>query len=205
MHINTYIYNKENEAELVNWLKGKDFEGRWMPEGFSQINENCIGDYSWSPYVQNYIKELVNERHLSARGEELPCELITTVNDCSSENDSIFFKDYNSSIMYPSEFWYSKLDIHWDGRYNFFIEDDYIFKNAANNMFYIDFTFLKKFLAENNLGLILTVLGEKQHIGSEVGWNYHGRSDYSISYVLKDNELRRVDKIYNIQLPEKNN
>lgn len=202
MHFNTYIYDKENEAELVNWLKGKDFEGRWMPEGFSQMYENCVGEYLWSPYVQNYIKEAVKEGHYSARGEELPCKLITTVNDWSNENDSLFFKDHNSSIMYPSEFWYSKLDIHWDGRYSFIIEDKEIFKNAANDMFYIDFKFLKEFLAENHLGLILTVLGEKQHIGSVVSWNYIGRSDFSISYILKDNDLCRVDKIYNVQLPK---
>ena len=202
MHFNTYIYEKKNENELLLWLKGKDFEGRWMPEGFSQMYEHCVGEYPWSPGVNSYLEEALSNGHNDAGGQEnLPCGLFTTVNGYLDEKDSEFFREKNSTVMYPAEYWYSKIDIHWDGRYSFYVDDSIAFKNAADNILYIDFEFLKRFLAENNLGIILTVLGEKQYIGSGFGLDFPGRSEFSISYYLEGNQLKRVDKIYNVQMP----
>lgn len=55
MQVRTYFYHKDKKADLMKWFEKKDFEGRWMPEGFRELYECCIGEYPWSPTMVNYL------------------------------------------------------------------------------------------------------------------------------------------------------
>ena len=81
-------------------------------QGFSQVCEHYVGEYPWSPGVKTYLEEAFSNGYYEARGQEdLPCELFTTVNDCWDGKDSEFFREKNSTVMYPAEYWYSMIDM----------------------------------------------------------------------------------------------
>ena len=79
MQIRTYLYEKDMKAPLLSWFINKNFDGRWMPEGYDQLTECCIGEYPWSPTIINYFSQ---DDYLDYRGQTPPpCNLIPTVND----------------------------------------------------------------------------------------------------------------------------
>lgn len=185
MHINAYLYKKKNKGKLLKWLEGKDFEGRWMPEGFNQLYEICVGEYPWCPTMQNiFVEYPENERCES--GKELPCEVITTVDDFNPEKDSPFFNEMCDSFAFPSNFWFKNLDLKWDGRYGYNVDGKKAFSNAANNAIYVEKSFLLKFLEDNGYDVMWTVLGEKQILG---GYDpvFPGRGEFSFSFFLNEN------------------
>ena len=88
MQVRTYLYTKDKKNDLLKWFEKKDFEGRWMPEGYGQLYECCIGEYPWSPTMVNYLGQ---EEEQDFRQENpAPCYLITTANDYTAEKDSPF-------------------------------------------------------------------------------------------------------------------
>lgn len=112
MQIRTYLFSKDKKEKLLKWFEGKDFEGRWMPEGFGQLYECCVGEYPWSPIMVNYLGQ---EEEQSFRQEKpAPCHLITTVNDYTAEKDSPFCADEFNSYMFPSKYMFEKMNLVWN-------------------------------------------------------------------------------------------
>lgn len=207
MHIHAYLYKKKNKGKLLEWLKGKDFEGRWMPEGMQDIYDICIGEYPWNTTMQSYLLEFYNEEqnmyNRGYRGIQYPCKLITTVDGYNSEKDSPFLDEMCDSFLFPSDFWFKHLDLKWDGEYCYLIDGKKIFYNTANNSMYVDRVFLKKFLENNGYDIMWTVLGEKLLLGG-FGLDYPGRCEFSYSYYWNDNmQIKKNHRVFNQAIPNK--
>lgn len=116
--IRTYFFKRNKKKVLLDWFKNKDFEGRWMPEGYGQLYECCVGEYPWSPSMIIYLGQ---EEEQNFRQEKpAPCYLYTTVNDYTAEKDSLFCADSNSrSYMFPSKYLFEKIDLLWNGSYGY--------------------------------------------------------------------------------------
>ncbi len=199
MHIRTYLYLKDKKGDLLKWFVGKDFEGRWMPEGFGHLYECCIGEYPWSPTMVNYLGQ---EEHNYRQGELAPCHLITTVNDYIAEKDSPFCSNEDSSYMFPSKYLFEKMNLTWDSSFGYDANGRKAIINGHDNTIYINKCFLIDFLNQNELDVVWTVLGEKQKITSGFDGDFPGRGEFSYTYYL-DHEYGVCcnHKVYNTLEP----
>lgn len=119
VQIRSYFFGKKYKQNFLDWLKGKDFEGRWMPEGTNHLYEVSIGEYPWSEYITQYLREMQEEQ--SFRGNSpAPCHIIPTVNDYNNEKDSEFCpSSIAGKFMFPCKDLFEVLDLKWDGKNGF--------------------------------------------------------------------------------------
>lgn len=115
----SYFFGKKYKQNFLDWLKGKDFEGRWMPEGTNHLYKVSIGEYPWSEYITQYLREMQEEQ--SFRGNSpAPCHIIPTVNDYNNEKDSEFCpSSIAGKFMFPCKDLFEVLDLKWDGKNGF--------------------------------------------------------------------------------------
>lgn len=200
MQVRTYLYRKDKKDNLLKWFKQKDFEGRWMPEGFGQLYECCIGEYPWSPTMVNYLGQ--DEDQNFRQESPAPCYLITTVNDYTAEKDSPFCTNKDSSYMFPSKYLIEKMKLSWNNSFGYDANDRTVIINGQNNTIYINKRFVIDFLNQNELDVVWTVLGEKQKISGGFGRDFPGRGEFSYTYYLDDKyEISRNHKVYNTIKP----
>ena len=197
MQVRTYLYTKDKKNDLLKWFEKKDFEGRWMPEGYGQLYECCIGEYPWSPTMVNYLGQ---EEEQDFRQENTaPCYLITTANDYTAEKDSPFCTNEESSYMFPSKFLMEQMNLTWDGSFGYATNGSTVIVNGQNNALFIKKKFLLEFIEENELDVVWTVLGEKQKITDGFGRDFPGRAEFSYTYYINEKEeVSRNHKVYNI-------
>ena len=197
MQVRTYLYTKDKKNDLLKWFEKKDFEGRWMPEGYGQLYECCIGEYPWSPTMVNYLGQ---EEEQDFRQENpAPCYLITTANDYTAEKDSPFCTNEESSYMFPSKFLMEQMNLTWDGSFGYAANGSTVIVNGQNNALFIKKKFLLEFIEENELDIVWTVLGEKQKITDGFGRDFPGRAEFSYTYYINEKEeVSRNHKVYNI-------
>lgn len=197
MQVRTYLYSKDKKNDLLKWFDKKDFEGRWMPEGFGQLYECCIGEYPWSPTMVNYLRQ---EEEQDFRQETpAPCYLITTANDYTAEKDSPFCTNEESSYMFPSKYLMDQMNLTWNSSFGYTINGRLAIVNGQNNALYIKKSFLLEFIKRKELDIVWTVLGEKQKITGGFGRDFPGRAEFSYTYYLNEkDEVSRNHEVYNI-------
>lgn len=201
LQVRTYLHCRSKKAALLKWLEGKDFIGRWMPEGFGQLCECCIGEYPWSPTMVNYFGQ---EEPDFRQNSSAPCDLIVTINDYIAEKDSPFCINENSSYMLPSKYLFDAMNLSWNNSFGYGVNGRTVIMNGKNNTIYINKKFLIDFLNQNELDVVWTVLGEKQKITDSFRSDFPGRSEFSYTYHLDDKyKISRNHKVYNIMKPEK--
>ena len=200
MQIRSYLFLKDKKEMLLEWFDGKNFEGRWMPEGFEQLYECCVGEYPWSPSAVNYLGQ--EEEQDFGHRNPAPCHLITTVNNYIAEKDSPFCNDEVKSYMFPSKYLFENMNLVWNGTFGYDVKGKTVIFIGRNNSIFIEKNFLIDFLNENNLEIIWTILGEKQKITGGVGQKFPGRSEFSYTYYLdKDAVLTKNHNFYNVANP----
>ena len=146
MQVRTYLYFKDEKEDLLKWFDKKDFEGRWMPEGFGQLYECCIGEYPWCPTIINYLGQ---EEEQDFRQETpAPCYLITTANDYTVEKDSPFCVNEENSYMFPSKYLMEKMNLTWNGSFGYAAKGSVVIVNGQNNTLYIKKSFLLEFMKQ---------------------------------------------------------
>lgn len=205
VQVRTYLYQKNTKEELLLWFNNKDFDGRWMPEGYGQLYECCIGEYPWSPTMINYFSQ--DDGFSFREKTSPPCQLITTVNDFLTEKDSSFCEiNDDNSYMFPTKQLFDMMKLSWNGLFGYNSEGKTVIINADNNTIFIEKNYLINFLKNNNLDVVWTVLGGKQKVGSTLlGRKYPGSSSFSFTYNLTECcELKRNHKIYCINNTIKN-
>lgn len=202
MQVRTYLYSKDKKDDLLKWFDKKDFEGRWMPEGFGQLYECCIGEYPWSPTMINYLEQ---EEDQEFRQESpAPCYLITTANDYIAEKDSPFCTNEESSYMFPSKYLIEKMNLSWNSSFGYDVNGRTVIVNGQNDTLYINKSFLIEFMKQNELDVVWTVLGEKQKITGGFGRDFPGRGEFSYTYYLDDKyKMSCNHKVYNIMKSKK--
>lgn len=197
MQVRTYLYFKDEKEDLLKWFDKKDFEGRWMPEGFGQLYECCIGEYPWCPTIINYLGQ---EEEQDFRQETpAPCYLITTANDYTAEKDSPFCANEENSYMFPSKYLMEKMNLTWNGSFGYAAKGSVVIVNGQKNTLYIKKSFLLEFMKQGKLDIVWTVLGEKQKITGGLGGDFLGRAEFSYTYYLNQkDEVSQNHKVYNI-------
>lgn len=196
MQIRLYLYDIDKKQDLLRWFKDKNFAGRWMPEGFSQMYENCIGEYPWSPTMVNYLSG--DEKQDFRQEKAAPCYLYTTANDYIPEKDSPFCGSETGSYMLPGKILWEKMNLVWNGATGYISNGKTVIYNSKNAIF-IHKEFFQDFLLHNNLGAVWTILGEKQKITGGFGRDFPGYSEFSYTYFIDDNaSIVKNHEFYNI-------
>lgn len=203
VQIRSYFFSKKYKKKFLEWLTGKDFEGRWMPEGTSNLYEVCIGEYPWSSYIIQYLKEMEEEQ--SFRGNSpAPCYINPTVNEYNNEKDSEFCPSkIAGKFMFPCKDLFEVLDLKWDGKNGFWSNGKpaaYL-SEGADEALYIDKKVLMDYLEQSEQEIVWTILGEKQKLGDIEFRDFPGRSEFSYSYYWDQEQVKENHEVYHIRKP----
>lgn len=199
VQMRSYFFKREFKRKFLEWLKGKDFEGRWMPEGTNSLYEICIGEYPWSSYMVEYLREMEEEQHF--RGHKAaPCYIDPTANDYNNEKDSEFCpSEIAGKFIFPCKKLFEGLGLKWDGKNAFMSKGKpaIYLSEGRDSAIYIDKKILAQYLEQTGQEIVWTVLGEKQKLG-DIGFrNFPGRSEFSYSYSLNEGKIVRNHEVFN--------
>ena len=188
--VRSYIIRQEEYEKALIWLQEKNFMGRWMPES-AEMYEVCVGEFPWAAACAQYN----NQEDISEQlGDQLPVPLVVTTANytCESSSQDCSIDERISALM-PAAWLIQKMNLRWSG-------GNFKFVNSSNKIIAFDPSTeetgpsalliskneMEKFLKENKLMLIWTVLGERQIVGGD-SQEWHGRMEMSGVYGLTTN------------------
>ena len=198
IHINSYLIRKEDLEKCKKFFKGKDFWGRWLPEGFN-FYENWIGEYPWSKSYLNIFQDFEEKR-------DIPIKLIPTAHDFINEKDSKFCKnDISEKFLFPSEIFFKNLNLKWNGENVYLLDSKpmFLINNGKSHSIYSNKKLLEKYLNDNDYILVWTILGEKRYLEGKIG-SFPGSMTFSQSFILENSLIKRIHIFSKFNSPWKN-
>ncbi len=202
--IRSYFYSKKYKSQFLEWLEEKDFEGRWMPEGTSSLYEISIGEYPWTSYIIQYLREMEEEQNFRGNSPA-PCYIDPTVNEYNNEKDSEFCPSkIAGKFMFPCKDLYETLDLNWDGKNGFWSKGKPVIylSESADEALYIDKEVLTDYLERSEQDIVWTILGEKQKLSGMGFQDFPGRSEFSYSYYLDQEKIKMNHEVYHVRKPD---
>jgi len=187
--VRSYIVHQENMTEALQWLSDKNFMGRWMPES-EQMLGVFIGEFPWAKSYKGWDLTQDWVRACNEEANQSPPMVVTTT---AYLRESVTFDcsiDDNISVLMPSAWLIKNMGLRWSGaKFNFVYSVNEVVgfnpsvEEAGPSACLISKEKLTRFLAENKLEIIWTVLGERQLIGGN-HQEWHGRLELSGVYQL---------------------
>jgi hypothetical protein len=189
--VRSYIVHQEDTSKLLQWLKDKNFTGRWMPESEHMLDV-FVGEFPWSPSCKSWDENQDWVRDARG-GHDLPWPVVITTAEYLRESSTFDCSiDNTISALMPSAWLIKNMELRWSGgRFSFvdFKNQVVAFNPSAEEVgpsaFLISKEKLTHFLAENSFDIVWTVLGERQLIGG-LHQEWHGRLELSAVYYLSD-------------------
>ncbi|MGA7953739.1 MAG: hypothetical protein WCA07_09495, partial [Gloeobacterales cyanobacterium] len=193
--IRSYLVEENEYRKLKEWAIQQDFMGHWMPEN-SDRYEIFSREYYWSPAHKYFNEtELRNVYHRTI-GEFIASVRVTTESFLwEEENDKS--KEEAISFLKPCKYIYEKMQLNYSKREGEFTNENgeivcfapSVYDNSNSYLLIKKESFLR-FLNENNLKILWTILGEKNIIGGRSTVDeYVGRLEVSGAYYLENNKL----------------
>ena len=198
IHINSYLIRKEDLKKCKKFFKGKDFWGRWLPEGFN-FYENWIGEYPWSKAYLNIIQDFEEKR-------DIPIKLIPTAHDFINEKDSKFCKNnISEKFLFPSEIFFENLNLKWNGENVYLLgsEPMFLINNGKSHSIYSNKKLLEGYLNDSDYILVWTILGEKRYLEGKID-SFSGSMTFSQSFILENSLIKRIHIFSKFNPPWKN-
>jgi len=200
-HIRSYLIKDDEFNSFKDWAIEQDFMGRWMPESGDRY-EMFSREYYWSPAQDYFMTEYFGgieweEVHDKKSGEYIAKVNVTTLGFLwEKEFDNS--KEETIRFLKPSTIIYSGMELKYSPREGEFIDKSKEVQCFAANVYHDSKSYLLvkktsflKFLKNNNLKIVWTVLGEKQIIGGRsFGDDYVGRLEISGAYYFDNEELK---------------
>jgi hypothetical protein len=196
--IRSYIVSNDEFNVFKDWAVKQDFMGRWMPESHDRY-EMFSREYYWSPAQEYFMTEYYEGIEWTELHDKESGEYIATVNITAQgflwEEEFDKSKQETISFLKPSKLIYERMALKYSQKEGEFLSATNEVQCFAPNVYYDSKSYLLvkkdpflKFLQENNLNIIWTVLGEKQIIGGHTfGGNYYGRLEISGAYYFENN------------------
>lgn len=203
--IRSYLVKDDEYDTFRAWAVKQDFIGRRMPKSGDR-HEIFSREYYWSP-AQDY---LIAEYHGGTEWTEVHdkdsgryvAEVNVTVQGFVWEEEFDKSKEQTIRFLKPSTVIYEGMDLKDSQREGEFIGNSQEIQCFAPNVHHDSKSYLivrkrsfLKFLNENKLKIVWTVLGEKQIIGGRsFGIEHHGRLEISGAYYFENEELNGTIK-----------
>jgi hypothetical protein len=189
--IRSYLVNSNDLHSLSRWATKQDFMGRWMPEPAS-LYEVFLGEFHWSKIYRAAFED-ASEWVGGTKDSRVPKKILVPVDEYINEGSGFDCStDHGLHIKVPSRFVALKMGLHWNGVEGKYFDkagsliafDPSVFE-AGPSVLLIRRDKFHEFLQANNLGILWTVIGEKQLIGGS--WNpedWKGRLNITGAYWL---------------------
>lgn len=200
-HIRSYLVKDDEFNSFKNWAGEQDFMGGWMPgssDGFKMFSR----EYYWSPSQDYFMSEYYGGSEWSKVYDRESGEFVAEVNVTAQgflwggEFDKS--KEETISFLKPSTVIHKGMNLNYSQREGEFIDNSKMVQCFAPNVYHDSESYLLvrkhsflKFLNENNLKVVWTVLGEKQIIGGRsFETDYQGRLEINGAYYFDKEELK---------------
>lgn len=203
--IRGYLVKDDEFNSFKNWAAEQDFMGRWMPESGNRY-EMFSREYYWSPAQDYFMSEYYGGFEwievYDRESGKFVAEVNVTAQGFLWEEEFDKSKEETISFLKPSTVIHQGMDLNYSQREGEFIDNSNVVQCFAPNVYHDSKSYLLvrkrsflKFLNENNLKIVWTVLGEKQIIGGRsFGTEYHGRLEISGAYYFENEELHGTIK-----------
>jgi hypothetical protein len=201
--IRSYLVKEDEFNSFKDWAIKQDFMGRWMPESGDRY-EMFSREYYWSPAQDYFMNEYYEGTEWTTVHDKESGKYVAEVNVTAQgflwgeEFDKS--KEETISFLKPSALVHKGMDLKYSQREGEFKDNSEVVQCFAPNVYHDSKSYLVvrkrsflKFLNENNLKIVWTILGEKQIIGGRsFGTEYHGRLEISGAYYFDNEELNGI-------------
>lgn len=159
----SFLVPRGKYNNVLNWLQDQEFNGRWLPEA-SEVSNLLARENYWSPLS----KEIGKERAIWHSLEDTNFKVMLPTGEAIGSLD----KDYSGAhfgYQMPNKKIFENLGLSYadqDGEFQN-PEGEILFSNLSPLGCMIRKDSLQKFLEENNLRIIWTLLGEKNSFYEE--------------------------------------
>ena len=166
MQVRGYLVADTAAEAVFAWLSGKDFMGRWMPEG-AEFHEGYIGEYPWGILFTMYPDSWHGR---GSDSEECPARLAPVCNSLASSYGEDAFQQGSIVIHVPARDFFDGERLLWDGLGGYRAGDGLRFLDPSltepgQSALLVDREYLLEYLRRKKLAVVWTVLGEKLVIG----------------------------------------
>ena len=192
VHVFAYLVDAGDFAKAIEFLRNRNFYGKWMPEG--QDLSGFLAEYPWGTVFADTCAE--RSHYAEQRGSQFPAEkslvrFEPTWNRVFNDDRYDVTMPDSSGLQVPSFTWFDAGDLVWNGRDGYRRADGMtVFRHppeeAGSAQLVADPADLSRRLADRGKRLIWTALGAKE-IGVPVG---AGRTFSQVAYLGDDGEPR---------------
>ncbi|PIF45363.1 hypothetical protein CLU96_2365 [Chryseobacterium sp. 52] len=186
----SFLVPKDKYQRTVKWLQNQEFHGRWLPEAY-EVSNLVAREAYWSPLSKQYGKEHGTWRTLEDSNLKVMLTSLEAIGSLEGDDSGAHFhyKIPNKKMFDKLEFRYADHDGELLGP-----TGEVLFSNISPLGPMIRKDTLEKFLSENNLEIIWTLLGEKNAFyNRELGQDI--RKSLSGVFGMEDRELKGTIKI----------
>jgi hypothetical protein len=201
--IRSYLVKDDELDSFKSWALEQNYMGRWMPESGDKY-EMFSREYYWSPAQNYFLKEYYEGTEwikvYDNKSDKYIAEVCVTAQGFLWEEE--FDKSKNRAIGFlkPSAVIYKGMDLKYSQREGEFIDDSELVQCFAPNVYNDSKSYLLvrkgpflKFLNDNKLKIVWTILGEKQITGvRSLETEFNGRLEINGAYYLENEKLNGV-------------
>lgn len=213
--IRSYLVKEEDYQKVIDWINGKNFRGRWMPEK-TDWYELFNREYYWSPGFQEFNKRYIEETESSEEFQLNDNVTGSYIANCHVTTKAYFWEeefDHSKEeafyIIIPSKLIYDQMHLHNSDKEGEFVDadnniicfDPSVYNNSFSALLIKKQPFLE-FLKNNHLKIIWTLLSEKQIIGGHSFAANENPSPLDISGVYYIDDDYKVQGDFAIHSPE---
>ena len=172
--LNSYLVHKKDLNKFIIWAKKTNFYGRWMPET-SDSYEGFLREYPWRGIFKAQDGDSYGLSDWSSHEHSIPAHILLTSSGYSKSNSSLDCSiDDSFSINLLCKWIIEKMDLKQTSTDGIFIDnkgeiisyDPSVIEGGPSALL-VDRISFEKFLDENKLGILWTLVGEKLIYGGE--------------------------------------
>lgn len=164
----SFLVPKQKYKKTLEWLRSKEFSGRWLPESHD-ISNMFARECYWSPLSKEYEKERAEWEQLNGSDLKVMLPSLQAIGSLDKDVSGAHF-----TYQMPNKKMFDYLGLSYadlDGEFKN-ADGEILFSNISPLGPMIRKDSLQKFLDENNLRIIWTLLGEKNSF-----YDRHGAED----------------------------
>ncbi len=193
--IRSYLVEDNEYRKLKEWAIQQNFMGRWMPENHDKY-EIFSREYYWSPAYE-YLRGTELREVCDPKTDEFIASVRVTAESFLWEEENDNSKEETIRFLKPCKYIYEKMQFSYGKREGEFMNENgevvcfapSVYHNCNSYLLIKKEPFLR-FLQENSLKIVWTILGEKNIIGGLSNTDeYVGSLEVSGAFYLENNQL----------------
>ena len=183
--IQAQLVYKKDKHKIIKWLNKQNLWGGWLPESHKTTYGLFNRENFWSPASCN--NGIEKWQNIGDTRFKIMASTSEAVGEMSNDKSGAHF-----IYEMPCKMIFEALNLQYspnDGEFNT-INGEVVVVNPNNDGVLIKKDFFMKFLSDNNLDVIWTILGEKNVIGG--GFPRNGENYFKIingTYFIEDNSI----------------